>query len=621
MSLGTADRLQARDRGAALTATSARVVEMLNRNAQARTDITERELQAIAKAMYEERLTQLCTEQRATPYHANLHSAVNTAFVDYFERLTRLGGHTSFLPSERDRLEREGWSEQRIADLATIINLREQNGLSPIRSNEIDQQLAAAGFAIDDKLRWMVELALYPVYRDAYAAAENQLQGQIARIGVSVASELPTSAAPQKPEASPESGEQIAWGSLTPSQVAARMIKEVPRLFEHRQAGKRAAGVVGEQTLRQIRWAAALLEKSLPAGKPLAEVTRSDILELDRLFDQIPTHFGKSASQREAGCSLRAAAAEAAAMIAADQLPVEEVGLSTSTANKHYNKLGQIHKFLRDKIKDLSVIDFTEFTAKIDANEREARLRYTLEQGEAIFSLPPWTGCKDIDDRLASGSAIFHDGLFFVLLLVWYTGARREELCKLMLDDVEERHGMHYLLIRPTETGRIKNESARRVVVIADELIRLGLLRYVDAMRAAGERLLFPELLPGGDKPNRKLGDVFYKLWWIYIKPMIPDLKRGQAMHAARHMVSDELKDQEVFIEFRNDHLGHKGTGGEGVTRYPSPASLQRLSGVVAKIPIVTAHLPDQNDVKLLPTMRRKPRPTRAAKQSTEVAE
>jgi hypothetical protein len=34
-------------------------------------------------------------------------------------------------------------------------------------------------------------------------------------------------------------------------------------------------------------------------------------------------------------------------------------------------------------------------------------------------------------------------------------------------------------------------------------------------------------------------------------------------MHSARHTVSDELKDQEVFIEFRNDLLGHKGTGGE----------------------------------------------------------
>jgi hypothetical protein len=94
-----------------------------------------------------------------------------------------------------------------------------------------------------------------------------------------------------------------------------------------------------------------------------------------------------------------------------------------------------------------------------------------------------------------------------------------------MLNDVEERHGISYLLVRPTETGRVKNKSSERVIVISEELIRLGLLRYVDAMRQAGETLLFPELVPGGGGANRKLGDVFYKNWWIYIKPLVPDLK------------------------------------------------------------------------------------------------
>lgn len=97
----------------------------------------------------------------------------------------------------------------------------------------------------------------------------------------------------------------------------------------------------------------------------------------------------------------------------------------------------------------------------------------------------------------------------------------------------------------------------------------------------------------------------------MYIAPKVPDLKRGQAMHSARHMVSDELKDQEVFLEFRNDHLGHRGKGGEGETRYPSAASLQKLKSVVEKIPVVTGHLPDQRKANLLPEGLRKPRPTR----------
>jgi integrase len=603
LSLGTKDRLRARNRGAVLTAMSPGVVQMLDCKLRAEGTITELELQTIAKAMYEERLSEICTDQRSTPYHADIHSAANLAFVDYFERLTRLGGHMSFLPAEERELEAKGWEPQRIADLKTIIAMREERDVSPIRREEIIRHLTAAGLPVDDRSRWKVELALYPTYRNAYAEAEQQLQALLGRGQAALVAQTPA----------PAAGEPFVpadWLHLTPVEAAERMIAETPSLLDHRRDGKRAKESVGEQTLRQIRWAAALLQKSLPPGMPLWRITKADILRLDEKFDQLSTRYGKAPADRDLNQRLEEAVALAVEQVASNDLPPEEIGLSAGTSNKHYNKLAQVHAFMRKSVPAAEVIDFRAFTVALPKDEREARERYTREQGEAIFRLSPWIGCRGIDHRLEPGSTVIHDGLFYVLLLVWYTGARREELCKLMLDDVESRHGTDYLLIRPTETGRVKNMSARRLVVIADELIRLGFLGYVDAMRAAGERLLFPELLPAGDT-KRKLGDVFYKLWWIYIAPQVPGLRRGQAMHAARHMVSDELKDQEVFLEFRNDHLGHKGAGGEGETRYPSRASLLKLKSVVEKIPVVTAHLPDQPAANLLPSRLRRPRPTR----------
>lgn len=197
---------------------------------------------------------------------------------------------------------------------------------------------------------------------------------------------------------------------------------------------------------------------------------------------------------------------------------------------------------MRKHVEAAPIIDFSEFTAAVESDEREARLCYIREQGEAIFRLPPRTGCKGVNDRLTAGSHVIHEGLFFVLLLVWYTGARRKELCKLLLEDVEEQHGIAYLLIRSTVTGGVKNAASRRTVVLADELIRIGFLRYVDARRAAGERLLFSKLMPGRADTKRKLGDVFHKIRWMYISQLVPDLKPGRAMHSARHMVSDEQK-------------------------------------------------------------------------------
>ncbi len=68
---------------------------------------------------------------------------------------------------------------------------------------------------------------------------------------------------------------------------------------------------------------------------------------------------------------------------------------------------------------------------------------------------------------------------------------------------------------------------------------------------------MFPELV--SEREGAKKGDTFYKLWWYYIKPLMPSLKRGQAMHAACHMVETELKELQLFPEFRDDALGHKG--------------------------------------------------------------
>lgn len=120
---------------------------------------------------------------------------------------------------------------------------------------------------------------------------------------------------------------------------------------------------------------------------------------------------------------------------------------------------------------------------------------------------------------------MFHDSLFFVLLLVWYTGMRREEVCKLLISDIACEHGVWHILVRRTEAGRVKNASSVRLIAICDELMRLGFIRYVEALREAGHVALFPELV--SESEGAKKGDVFYKIWWIYIAPLLTGLSRG----------------------------------------------------------------------------------------------
>lgn len=291
----------------------------------------------------------------------------------------------SFLPGEERKLEAEGWSAQRIADLRSIIAMREERGVSVIRPDEIDRHLAAAGFAVDNRLRWMLELALYPAYRDVYAAAEAQLRS--AATPGTVAPGSPATPAPATPfpasvagiHAAPASAAPVPehWLHCTPVEAAERMIATMPRLLEHRKGGKREKDSVGEQTLRQIRWAAVLLQKSLPPGTPMWRVTKADIVKLDKWFDQLSVNYGKAAGDHDLGQSLEQAAAGFADRVVNGDVPIDQIGLSTGTANKHFNKLGQIHSFTRKAVPIAEPIDLDEFTAPIDKDEREARLRYT----------------------------------------------------------------------------------------------------------------------------------------------------------------------------------------------------------------------------------------------------
>jgi hypothetical protein len=91
---------------------------------------------------------------------------------------------------------------------------------------------------------------------------------------------------------------------------------------------------------------------------------------------------------------------------------------------------------------------------------------------------------------------------------------------------------------------------------------------------------------------------------------MLTGLKRGQAMHAARHSFDTELKELEVFPEYREDALGHAGHQGER-RRYSKAARLKKLKALVDKVPRVTSHLPSCSKITLLPADQLRPRPRR----------
>ena len=84
---------------------------------------------------------------------------------------------------------------------------------------------------------------------------------------------------------------------------------------------------------------------------------------------------------------------------------------------------------------------------------------------------------------------------FWLMLLGLYTGARVEELCKLMTTDLENIDGLWVLKIDYTVKGKLKNEHSIRFIPLHPVLVNdLRFPEYVKGMEEKGYERIFPEL-------------------------------------------------------------------------------------------------------------------------------
>lgn len=415
-----------------------------------------------------------------------------------------------------------------------------------------------------------------------------------------------------------EKAERQRYARMTPLEVVEAYMSLKPKARGRVTATeatankpKSQAKTWGDSQRRQFKAAAFLFGKS-NGGKPLARTRQED---LNRFYDQLnrmPSTHHKSS--RHEPMTIEDICAEAADRVEEAEKQGTAVtfgiGLDVGTINRHFANLKKLCAWLASKT-TTRTLDFSDYILmEEERDERMERDPYTIQQGRELFALRIWTGSSTLDGRFATGSGgrIWHDAAYWIMPIVWYSGMRREEACKLLVEDIGEEDGVPYFDIRNTRAGRVKTAKSTRKVPICAELRRIGLLDYVAAMRAAGEDYLFPEIVPG--KGGRPLGDVFFNTIWLKIKPLLNLIQPGQAVHSGRHMVSTELKVLQTFEETRADLLGQQ-VGGENAVRYAGATRLAILADVVDRLPIVTGHLPSLETINLLPTHLRCARPTR----------
>jgi integrase len=171
----------------------------------------------------------------------------------------------------------------------------------------------------------------------------------------------------------------------------------------------------------------------------------------------------------------------------------------------------------------------------------------------------------------------------WVALIALYTGARLEEIAQLKTGDVREEtaNGARVWCIDVHNGGdnKLKNETSARLIPVHSELVRLGLLRYVKALRAGP---LFPGLVrreSKGGKIGARLGELFRK------KLVALKLKReGLCFHSTRHNVATALRVAGVPQEDAARVLGHAVAGISYGTYAQAGPHLKRVAAVVEEI-------------------------------------
>lgn len=231
--------------------------------------------------------------------------------------------------------------------------------------------------------------------------------------------------------------------------------------------------------------------------------------------------------------------------------------ISRHTVDKYFTAIRTVLNWAEGRIIDTSPArDLKPDAAPREANARK-RLPFSSEDHRIIFGSTVYRGCKSAKYRYRPGKKIIEDARYWLPLLALYTGARLEELGQLLVEDVRQYpiDGIHYIDItdQNDDTKRLKTLGSLRQVPIHSELIRWGFLKYVQRMRDAGHRHLFPDLKK--DKRG-SYTQKFSRDWNRWLRKLgIEDDRK--VFHSFRHGFKDAARAAGIEKALRDRLQGH----------------------------------------------------------------
>lgn len=556
VSLRTASKNQARARAGYLTALagSGAMTTMLEEYAAklaVDSRITHTQLKAIYRTALDEGLAQFIGQQDSLSQHGAINRQLNEAAADSYQWLYDTDGRTATVSDEyARRLEARDYDPERIERLrlAVATHAERQAWVNP---RTIEVALEAAGIPLNDTTYRRARREIWLAYRDA--ARETEV-ARLHRAGVGPAPE----AGVRVPEPNPV--------TVAPSECSVGSSMTVKEALEScRQHSMPKDGTQWASEV-QVRTAMTLLMHVTGESLPIRELTQKHIGDCANLMLALPNRWGRTSEELKYGipASLRRAA----------DLPQTHVGLGKATQSKHFTWIKKVieHGSLHGegprvalKYKGSEKADGHNVQTK---RNRDKRAVWSKDEINQLLKAPIFTGCEDLLDthRLRSGRTIYHDGWYFASLLLIHLGGRSAEIVGLPICDVHDDAVIPFIDITFSEDRRIKNIQSQRKLPIHPELLRLGFKEYVEAIRATGEKMLFPEF---ASPDSKSFASTFYKKvfapWRQWAFPNGTSWRHGNGgavkdkdVYSFRGRAATEMRNGRVAKEIIADILGHE---------------------------------------------------------------
>lgn len=505
------------------------------------------QMKGVFKDALRVQLDRILTDQIGNRDNPPDDARTNRVFAEFWDIRARRGIDADFTPDHFDDLLAQGWSANDASCVAMLCFERRGQievsksqiddyassfGITPTRSNrekllrliyearaaacrEASRQLPDSGFDfqdwIDDALRDDSPLA-YKIRKPATGEPDEQQTCDEVNGAESTDTKpepVATSACygkadkePQKdyvPEASPQTAD-LAAETKVPNQRSKAQAVDTKLLKTAAEDCITAASYEdgwSPDTIKQVRTAIAMFDFAGGGNIKIEDISQESVVQFKALCRALPNRWGRTAAEREFGFP--------ASLERAKEMPASEVGVSQKTMNKHLTWIGKVIEFSASAEggghKTAETLDFKSARATLTKNggrkakrKRDLRANWTKEEVRRILSAPIWSGSASLDDRLSAGDEIFHDAWYYLPIMLPLYGGRSSELAGLRLADVYEHDVIPYMQIDYTEDRDLKNVQSIRKLPIHPELIRLGFIDYVRAMRDLGHTYLFPEM-------------------------------------------------------------------------------------------------------------------------------